>query len=105
MRKVSLVDRVALRQYAKNELKALGFTESVNTKEHHGYDYYKQTDVGELCLTPVSDSNGLSLFAMFDDPKRASTKFNCNPYSGKYNYLFLKTKFEISNALCQYVVA
>ena len=30
-----------------------------NTKEHHRYDYYKQTDVGELCLTPVSDSNGL----------------------------------------------
>lgn len=99
MKKVSLVDGVALLQYAKNELKALGFTEVENRR----YDYYKETDVGELCLTPIIEDAGLSLFGMFDDPKRASTKFNCNPYSGKYNFLHLKTKFEISNALCQYV--
>lgn len=99
MKKVSLVKQQELLQYAIQELKALGFTKVENRR----YDYYKETDVGELCLTPVSDSNGLCLFGMFDDPKRASTKFDCNPYSGKYNYLFLKTKFEISNALCQFV--
>jgi hypothetical protein len=92
---------IKLLDYAKKELEALGFKKVDNNR----YDYYKETSYGKIGITPrtATAKTGINLLGMFYDVEKAKTKFPCNPFSGKYNFLFLKSKFEISNALCQYL--
>ncbi|MCK9544447.1 MAG: hypothetical protein M0R03_20705 [Novosphingobium sp.] len=102
MKKMSLVLRLGLLQYAIEEIKALGFTKKGTAVESYRYNYYKQTSVGEIGITPKIEDYGIAFYAMFDNVQLAKTKFDCNPFSGKHNHLFLVTKDDIRNVLSLY---
>ena len=45
-----------------------------------------QTIVGDLLINvPIDNSFCFTIFSRFVDVELASQKFDCNPYSGKYN--------------------
>jgi hypothetical protein len=98
MKRIGLVRQQQLLKHAISELEAMGF----NKVENQSRDYYKQTRVGGLGITPRIENTGLDLFGKFDDAEMAKKEFECNPYSGKHNHLFLTTEHEISNALAFY---
>ncbi|MCK9492607.1 MAG: hypothetical protein M0Q24_11030 [Sulfurimonas sp.] len=71
------------------------------------YDYEKQTRAGVLNLTvrdnTESKSAGIDLFMRFDSPDRArAAGFDCNPFSGKYNYCGISAKESIESILQQF---
>ena len=51
------------------------------------------TIVGKLTINVSTDSvHCYSVFSRFDDVDKAKEKFDCNPYSGKYNFHRAKSK-------------
>ena len=49
-------------------------------------DFEIETTVGNLEIHVDTDNTySYTMFARFDEVDRAKEKFNCNPYSGKYN--------------------
>lgn len=52
-----------------------------------------ETTAGTLLITLyLSQTFLFTVYSRFEDPSKSRGKFNCNPYSGKYN--FHMTKFE-----------
>jgi len=50
------------------------------------YQYTLDTVAGELEIRVDEDSQHcFTMFCKFKDVERAKNKFDCNPYSGKYN--------------------
>ena len=46
-----------------------------------------ETIAGTLLITLYHHQKFLfTVYSMFEEPERAKGKFNCNPYSGKYNF-------------------
>ena len=71
------------------------------------YDYEKQTAAGPLNLTvrdnTESKTAGIDLFMRFDAPEKArAAGFDCNPFSGKYNYCGIESIESIESILTQF---
>lgn len=95
-----------LEKVIRDHLERLGFVKTQNKR----YDYYRQDPkAGELGLTYDIDKGRdnrtimATIFMMFSDPKRAKEAgYDCNPYSGKYNYHVLIEISQIDAVFCQF---
>lgn len=71
------------------------------TVENKMYDYYKiLSRAGKLnlffTLNKTKGQNTVSIFMAFDEPEKARIAgFDCNDYSGKFNFHILRTEREI----------
>lgn len=64
----------------------LGAKKVKNTSDGVFLTYELQTIVGKLTINVrVEQTVCFSVFSRFEDVARAKQKFNCNPYTGKYN--------------------
>lgn len=96
----------------KVELLKNGFTE---LPEKSWHDYTKESRAGKVELSIRMEENGpierryygrgwnICIFAMFAEPDKARTAgIDCNPYSGKYNFLYIETIESMENSINQY---
>ena len=59
------------------------------------YEFKLDTIVGNLNITLRQDQNHLfCVFARFDDVDKAKHKFDCNKFSGKYNFHKVLMEFD-----------
>ncbi len=88
-------------QVAEKKLAKTGFLPTQNRR----YDYYCTLKAaGEIGATYKLNcfkrKNGITFFMMFSSPKQAlSAGFDCNSYSGKYNFYSCTTIDEIDYVL------
>ena len=70
------------------------------------HPYSKESRAGEVGLTIRGEKRYkkrgycVDIFAAFSEPKRATAlNINCNPFSGKYNFLFIESEQELKYAI------
>jgi len=77
----------SIKDFIVNELKGEGGRTNF---DHNRYEYVINTIVGKMEVVVYSDqyvNSCYAIFCKFYDVDKAIKKFDCNRFSGKYNYL------------------
>lgn len=90
----------------KAKLLDLGF---IDLPENSRYHHTKISRAGKVELSIRVDKRwrrrgwDVDIYAVFDDPAKArALNIDCNPYSGKYNFLNIETVEDMGYCLDQY---
>lgn len=61
---------------------------TITSEKDYVTEFVLSTIVGKLSIQLFPDHKHVySIFSRFENVKEAKEKFDCNPYSGKYNFL------------------
>lgn len=86
--KLTKAQRTAHAKFVR-EFKALVESVGVARDEDALYEYSIQTNVGVYHFNVDTLLDGYcTVFGRFDEPSRAKTRVDCNPFSGKWNFHF-----------------
>lgn len=73
---------------------------AVSTGNKYGYQWTIDTIVGKLDIKVDPDSkNCFSVFTKFQNIKAAKKKFDCNPFSGKFNLILGAKGVDVDTAV------
>lgn len=87
MRDISIKKQKDFVSQVTKGLLEIGAVIQQNTLRYNCTIFHLDTVAGNLEIILRHDQGSLySVFSIFDNPKVAKEKFNCNPNSGKYNF-------------------